>query len=149
MKIKQYLNQHKRIKQFLQYWLGGGLWFCVGYGTFALVYAFSGLGWLPSKIIGDVAGWVANFFVQRYVAFNDPALSEHNVQLSLRYFTSLMMHVVVDYLIVGELYYLGVTPYLGSIIAAGFLTIWNYVWYRFWVFRLKPESRISPRLVTK
>jgi hypothetical protein len=30
---------------------------------------------------------------------------------------------------------IGISPYYGMFIAAGYFTIWNYLGYRFWVFR--------------
>jgi hypothetical protein len=40
----------------------------------------------------------------------------------------------LDYLIVGGLKHLGISPYVGLFISAGFFTVWNYLWYRFWIF---------------
>jgi hypothetical protein len=32
---------------------------------------------------------------------------------------------------------IGISPYVGFFISAGFFTAWNYLWYRFWVFYSK------------
>jgi hypothetical protein len=45
-----------------------------------------------------------------------------------------IIDTVLDYAIVGGLVWLGLTPYLGLFVAAGFFTFWNYFWYRYWVF---------------
>lgn len=117
--------------------IGGGLWFWSGYAAFAIFYSLLGWNWLVSKILGDTIGWVINYVVQRYWAFNDPRLSRDNVGLSLRYGSLMLIHILLDYLIVSGLYYLGITPYIGAFAAAGVLTIWNYFWFRFFVFKPK------------
>lgn len=135
MKLNQYLKEHKHVKQFFEYWIGGGLWFCVGYGAFAIFYSGLGWGWLPAKITGDLVGWAFNYIVQRYWAFNDPQLSYKKNVSPLRYIGLTLFNVLIDYAIVGGLYHFGITPYFGAFAAAGFFTVWNYLWYRFYVFR--------------
>jgi hypothetical protein len=48
---------------------------------------------------------------------------------------------LIDYGIVGGLERIGITPYIGLFVAAGFFTAWNYLWYRFWVFA--PAASVS------
>ena len=47
---------------------------------------------------------------------------------------------VLDYLIIGGLKHIGITPYVGFFISAAFFTIWSYLWYRYWVFPEKATS---------
>jgi hypothetical protein len=48
-------------------------------------------------------------------------------------------------LIVASLKSVGLTPYLGQFVSSGFFTIWNYFWYRFWVFPESHKQGIKPR----
>jgi putative flippase GtrA len=52
----------------------------------------------------------------------------------------------MDYGIVAGLKAAGITPYIGQFISSGFFTVWNYFWYRFWVFPTqfaKHKSKVS------
>lgn len=120
--------------QFGKYWIGGNVYFWTGYGVFALCYSGFGWDWLPAKIVGDVIGLSANFIIQRYWAFNDPSLKGKTVQISIKYIATMALSLTIDYLIVGVLKHLGVSPYIGLWVAATFFTVWNYLWYKFWVF---------------
>lgn len=131
------LVSRKELKRFLKYWFGGGIYFWVGYGIFALGYSVFHWGWLPAKILADAVGWSCNYLVQRFWAFSDRAhLSE--MQHAGRYIFIESIGFVLDYLIIWGLKSIGITPYIGFFISAGFFTVWSYFWYKLWVF---PEKR--------
>lgn len=131
--------RHKRIVQFVEYMIGGGVYFWSGFAVFALLYSGLGIDWLVSKLIADVVGWTLNFFVQRYWAFNDPKLKRKTLNTGKRYAIITVISFGIDYAIVATMKYFGVSPYLGMITASIFFTVWNYLWYRFWVF--DPDQR--------
>ncbi|MEX0881600.1 MAG: GtrA family protein [Candidatus Saccharimonadales bacterium] len=134
------LNRRKLIIQLLEYMVGGGVYFWSGYLVFAIFYSAVGWDWLWAKILADFVGWNLNFFVQRYWAFNDPRLKHKAIQISGRYIIITAANFVIDYLMIWGLKGLGVTPYLGFFVTSGFFTIWNYVWYKFWVFNPNQKS---------
>ncbi|HTB48671.1 MAG TPA: GtrA family protein [Verrucomicrobiae bacterium] len=124
---------NKNTKRFLKYMAGGSLYFWVGYAVFAVCYSLFHWSWLPSKIAADVIGWSLNYIVQRYWAFADRhKLSE--MQHATRYVFIESIGFVLDYLIIGALKHIGITPYIGFFISAGFFTVWSYLWYKYWVF---------------
>lgn len=136
-------NRHTTI-QFLKYSVGGNVYFITGYAIFALCYSGLGWPWLPSKIACDAVGWTLNYLVQRHWAFAEQHhLSE--MQHVGRYLTIESIGFVLDYLIIYGLYAIGITPYLGFFISAGFFSIWSFLWYKYWVFpdkqKPKPASR--------
>jgi putative flippase GtrA len=120
--------------QFLEYWIGGNVFFFSGYASFALFYSVLHWQWWQAKLLADTIGWTLNYLVQRYWAFTKSELTKHEGRNKLRYVTLSLVDTVLDYAIVGGLVSLGVTPYIGMFVAAGFFTFWNYLWYRFWVF---------------
>jgi putative flippase GtrA len=125
------------VSRFAKYMAGGSLYFWVGYGVFAICYSVFKWGWLPSKIAADAIGWTLNYLVQRFWAFSDRAhLSE--MQHAGRYLFIESIGFVLDYLIIWGLRSIGVTPYIGFFISAGFFTAWSFLWYKYWVF---PEQR--------
>jgi len=126
----------KLAKQFMKYMAGGSLYFWVGYAVFAVCYSGFHWSWLPSKVAADAIGWTLNYLVQRLWAFKDQVhLSE--MQHAGRYIFIESIGFVIDYLIIGGLNALGVTPYIGFFISAAFFTVWSWLWYKYWVF---PET---------
>lgn len=123
--------------QFAEYLVGGSAYFWSGYVVFAVCYSGFGWGVLPAKIAADVVGWTINYLIQRYWAFNNKALKHHEGTTIVRYAAITTVNLVLDYAIVLGLNELGVTPYIAFFISAGFFTVWNYMWYRFWVFYRK------------
>ncbi|MDL2363314.1 MAG: GtrA family protein [Patescibacteria group bacterium] len=129
------MNQN--VKQFAKYMVGGGVYFWTGYAVFAICYSGFHLKWLPSKIAADAVGWTLNYLVQRYWAFASAAsghkkLSE--MQHVGRYIFIESIGFVLDYMIIGGLNHIGITPYIGFFFSAAFFTVWSYFWYKYWVF---------------
>lgn len=126
--------------QFAKYMVGGGIYFWSGYAIFALCYSGLKWSWLPSKMLADAVGWTLNYLVQRYWAFageERKKLSE--MQHVGRYLTIESIGFVLDYLIIAGLNAVGITPYIGFFISAGFFTVWSFLWYKYWVFPEEPR----------
>src|SRR6266576_5424389 len=119
--------------QFLEYMVGGGVWFWSGYLVFAICYSGFGWSWLWSKMLADLIGWTLNFLIQRYWAFNDPRLAHKAFKISRRYIIITGVNFAIDYLLIWGLKSVGVTPYIGFFISAVLFTGWNYLWYKFCV----------------
>lgn len=126
--------RHKRLIQFIEYMIGGGVYFWSGLGVFAICYSLFNWDWLIAKMLADVVGFSLSYFIQRYWAFDDPRLKRKTLQTGKRYFLISAITLIVDYGIVATLKSMGVTPYIGLFVSSLFLTVWNYLWYRFWVF---------------
>jgi putative flippase GtrA len=126
----------KLTEQFAKYMAGGSLYFWVGYGVFAVCYSGLHWSWLPAKILADAIGWTLNYLVQRFWAFSDQVhLSE--MQHASRYVFIESIGFILDYLMIWGLTSIGITPYIGFFISAGFFTVWSFLWYKYWVF---PET---------
>lgn len=130
------LSRHN-VVQFLEYMAGGTVYFWSGYVTFALCYSGFAWNWLPAKMAADAVGWTLNYLVQRYWAFNTASLQHHEGRAIGRYALVSAGNLALDYVIIWWLQAMGVSPYVGFFISAGFFTVWNYFWYRFWVFFAK------------
>jgi putative flippase GtrA len=124
--------------QFMKYMVGGSLYFWVGYGVFAICYSGLKWNWFWSKVLADAIGWTLNYVAQRYWAFNSDHLRLSEMQHVGRYIFIESIGFVLDYLIIGALNAIGITPYIGFFISAGFFTIWSFLWYKYWVF---PETK--------
>lgn len=127
-------------ERFAKYMAGGSLYFWVGYAVFAICYSLLKWDWLPSKILADAVGWSLNYAVQRLWAFSDRAhLSE--MQHAGRYVFIESVGFALDYLIIWGLNGVGITPYIGFFVSAGFFSIWSWLWYKYWVFPEKKTAR--------
>ena len=129
------MTRKQLIKQFAKYMVGGGVYFWSGYAVFVLLYGGLHWSWFPAKVVCDIVGWTLGFFVQRYWAFHHPSLAGKTIRVTGRYILVNAVNFIIDYLIVWGLNSVGVTPYIGLFVAATIFTIWNYLWYRFWVFK--------------
>jgi putative flippase GtrA len=125
------------MKQFLKYMVGGNVYFWSGYAIFALGYSVLHLWWLWAKIAADAVGWTLNYLVQRRWAFAEQHhLSE--MEHVARYLFIETIGFFLDYALIAGLKWIGITPYIGFFLSAGFFTVWSYLWYKYWVF---PEKQ--------
>ncbi|HLC91811.1 MAG TPA: GtrA family protein [Candidatus Saccharimonadales bacterium] len=128
-------HRHRRLVQFAEYMVGGGVYFWGGLAVFALCYNLLGWRWYVSKALADIIGWTANFAIQRYWAFYDSRLKGQDRRVIARYMLVNGVDLFIDYGIVASFVHYGITPYAGFMVSALFTTVWDYLWYRFWVFK--------------
>ena len=136
------------IRRISEYMVSGGAYFWSGYGVFFIIDKILGGSFFWAKSISTLAGWTVNYVLQRYWAFNNPALKNHQTEVTGRYAIITLTDFVLDFLIVWGLTHVSIfgfsiNPYVGQFVSAGFFTVWNYLWYRFWVF---PEKFTSPKV---
>jgi putative flippase GtrA len=132
MKIKK--KQAKEIKRITEYMVSGGAFFWSGYLVFFLLDKGLGAAFFWAKSISTLVGWTVNYLLQRYWVFKNPALAKHQTEVTGRYTFITIVNFILDYFIVYGLKVFGITPYIGQFISSAFFTVWNYLWYKFWVF---------------
>lgn len=128
-------RSNKLMIQFAEYMVGGGVWFWGGLGVFAICFDALHWPWWVSKVLADAFGWSANYGIQRYWAFYSSKLKGQDRRVIFRYVLINGIDFIFDYLIVWAFVHNGLTPYIGFFVSAAFTTIWDYLWYRFWVFK--------------
>lgn len=146
-------KQQKELTRIAEYLVSGGAYFWSGYATFFVIDKVFNGAFFWAKSISTLVGWAVNFVLQRYWAFNNPKLQKHQTEVTKRYVIITLVDFVLDYLIVWGLTRVSIAgfeinPYIGQFISSGFFTVWNYLWYRFWVFpdtfaKTKPKLRVS------
>jgi len=139
-----YLKKHKTLIQFVEYMISGGAYFWVGYVI--LLYLYHGLHWSLwwSTIVSNVIGWAVNFVLQRFWVFNNKSLKGHQTQVTGRYIFITLVDFILNYYILLGLKKVNIDPAIGQFISSGFFTVWNWFWYKFWVF---PEHMAKHRTV--
>ena len=119
--------------------VGGGVWFWGGMATFAISFDALHWPWWISKGLADLVGWSANYAIQRYWAFYDSRLKGQDRRVIFRYALVNAVDMGFEYLILAFLVLHNLTPYIGFFASSAFTTVWDYLWYRFWVF--KPTAK--------
>ncbi|HET7827658.1 MAG TPA: GtrA family protein [Candidatus Saccharimonadales bacterium] len=127
-------NRHKLVVQFVEYMVSGGVYFWIGYAILNYLYyaAHWSLWW--ATILSNLIGWTANFILQRFWVFNNKSLKGHQTQVTGRYAAITLVDFVLNYFILYGLKQIGITPAIGQFISSGFFTVWNWFWYKLWVF---------------
>lgn len=137
-------------RQFLEYMVAGGAFFWSGYLAFAV---FDGLLHWPlfiAKQLANIIGLSVNYVLEdQWVFKKGKARIQYDRRRTTRYIIITIVNFGIDYLIVAGLKDIGISPYLGQFASAGFFTIWNFMWYKYWVFAHTPTRKKGRRTVTR
>lgn len=121
--------------QFMLFNAGGLAFFVVGYTVFAGLYGLAHWAWLPAKIVGDSLGWLCNFAIQYFLAFHEERRTGRPHVIVGKFTVISLVNLGIDYALVAVLAWIGLSPFIGLIIASQFFTVWKWFWYKRWVFR--------------
>ena len=121
----------KSAVQFLKYNFGGllyfaGAWLIITFGTPRI-----GLWW--ANVIGNGVGITLNYIVQKYWAFTSSKHTKSHTNWKFIVLTA--VNLIVSYYILKSLVAVGVALWFAQFISATFFTGWNWVWYKYWVFK--------------
>ena len=143
MKTKQKPKKLRaEVTRLIEYSITGGAWFWSGYLTFAICDQVFGLSLFWAKLIANLVGITVNFVLERVWVFNSGRRNKKLTVVTERYFILTVINLFVDYLIVRGLQeYLGVSPYIGQFVSAGFFYGWNFLWYKYWVFAASSKKQ--------
>lgn len=127
------------LTRFAEYMVGGGVWFWSGYILIVLLDNHIGLFW--ANFIGNIVGLSLNFLISRYWVFRTKRQTKLGVATT-RYIVYTALNAFgLNYLILLSLRSIGIQPEFGQFIASAFFTVWNYVWYKTWVFKGRERLR--------
>lgn len=135
MKFRRLKKKEEReVRRVVEYLISGGAFFWTGYVAFFVFDKLLGSPlWLASTM-SYVIGWTINYLLQRYWVFNNPRLKKHETEVTGRYIFISAVNIPINYFILWILKSAGITPYIGQFVSSGFFTVWNYAWYKLWVF---------------
>jgi putative flippase GtrA len=128
----------KLFVQLAEYMVAGGAYFWSGYFIIVFLTPVIGLWW--ANLLGNGVGVTINFILERYWVF-EGSKKRTITEVSGRYIVFTACNFLINYFILRGLMSVGIKVAIGQFIAAGFFTIWNYLWYRNWVFKGKPQAR--------
>ncbi len=130
MKTKQ---KHHQLIQIAEYFISGGVWFWSGYVLIITFDNHIGLFW--ANFVGNAVGITLNFILERYWVFRTKRPAALAIATKRYVIYTALNAFLLNYLILAGLRNIGIQPEIGQFIAAGFFTVWNYVWYKAWVFK--------------
>lgn len=142
-KKKSWLNKkrEKELKRIVEYMVAGGVWFWSGYLIIALLddkQFFSDsmqVDLFVVNFIGNGVGITLNFLLERYWVFRTKRPAALFVATSRYVVYTALNAFGLNYLILQSLRNAGIEPEIGQFIASAFFTVWNYFWYKAWVFK--------------
>ena len=132
------VKKHPELVRIAEYLVSGGAYFWSGYFIIVFMTPVIGLWW--ANLLGNTVGVTVNFLLQHYWVFSG-SKKPRLTTVSWRYVLITGVNFVINYYILRGLLKLGVVVAIGQFIAAGFFTIWNYLWYRYWVFADQPQGK--------
>jgi putative flippase GtrA len=139
-------SQKREVRRITEYMISGGAFFWSGYVVLLGLNWWLGEEYLwLSTTASYVVGWVVNYALQRYWVFNNPRLAKHQSEVTTRYIIISAVNLALNYVIIEVWVSFGFPIEVGPFVASGFFTIWNYFWYKLWVF---PEQfhKVKPRV---
>jgi putative flippase GtrA len=138
-------SKHIR-RQIFEHLVAGGAFFWSGYAAFALFDAVFGWPLFIAKQSANVIGLTINYILEdQWVFRKKKAKKTYDRRRTGRYVAITIVNFGIDYLIVAGLKDMGITPYIGQFASAGFFTVWNFAWYKYWVFAHHPSKKKSKR----
>jgi putative flippase GtrA len=126
-------RQRKELTRFGEYMVGGGVWFWSGYIIIVVLADKIPLFW--ANFAGNAVGITLNFIIERYWAFKSNRPTTLMVATKRYVVYTALNAFLLNYFILNGLRSVGIEPAIGQFIASGFFTVWNYAWYKAWVFR--------------
>ena len=137
-KLLKVNKTRKLVIQFAEYMVTGGVWFWSGYIIIVTLDGYIGLFW--ANLIGNSVGITLNFLLSKYWVFKTKKKSKTG-DSTWRYiiYTGLNAFLLNYLILYGLQSGFGIDPAIGQFIASAFFTVWNFVWYKMWVFKDHPN----------
>lgn len=133
MKLRLKKKQQQEVKRIVEYFVSGGVWFWSGY--ILIVLLDNHIGLFYANFVGNSVGITLNFLLERYWVFKTKR-SANLMVTTKRYIVYTALNAfLLNYLILQGLKNVGIEPEIGQFIASAFFTVWNYIWYKLWVFK--------------
>ncbi len=134
-------NKRKKLeaKRIIEYFVAGGVWFWSGYILIILLDNHIGLFW--ANFIGNAAGISLNFILERYWVFKTKQPAKLGIAAKRYVIYTALNAFLLNYLILYALEKNGIRVEFGQFIASGFFTVWNYFWYKQYVFKGMEQHR--------
>jgi putative flippase GtrA len=120
--------------------IGGSITFLVEYGIFYSLYIFLGWNLLLANSLSFAIGLGISFMFNRLWAFKKHDYKRAAHHQAVLYAILAVTNLVMNNLIVGGLKIMGLDPRIGKIIAILIIAAWNFLVYKFIIFKEDNKS---------
>lgn len=131
-------QSHKNLFEFIRYNLAGGIQFGWQYLLFFLLGPAA-----QDLTLGETAFTIGSSYVIYFILGKQWVFAGNGERKAsgelIRFSVLMLTNIVVNIFVLNWLNSLGFLPYISQLVISLFLTAWNYVWLKFWVFP-KPKS---------
>lgn len=118
-----------------RYVSAGALTTLTDYTVFTLFFSVWNEGLLTATIAAYIAGLIVSYFLNRYFVFSKGADRQSAATSLWRYAVFLLVNLIITYIILWALEFVGLTPYLGKLVVGAFMFFWIYWGNQVFVFR--------------
>ena len=133
---------HKNLFEFIRYNLAGGLQFGWQYLLFFLLGPGAAQLSFGDTTLTIGTSYVLYFILDKQWVFAGNGKRKTSGEL-VRFGALMVTNIVVNIFVLNWLNSLGFLPYVSQLVISLFLTGWNYVWLKFWVFPKVKKRRTS------
>lgn len=135
-------KREKELRRIVEYMVAGGAWFWSGY--IIIVFSYEHIGLFAANFVGNAVGITLNFILERYWVFKTKRPTTLTIATQRYIIYTALNAFLLNYLILQGLRGVGIEPAIGQFVASAFFTVWNYIWYKVWVFK-GVEKKIPAR----
>lgn len=127
-------QSHKTLFEFIRYNLAGGIQFGWQYLFFFILGPSAAELSLGETAFTIGSSYVIYFVLSKQWVFTNNGTRKTSGEL-VRFSILMVTNIVMNIFVLNWLNSLGILPYVSQLVISLFLTGWNYVWMKFWVFR--------------
>ena len=123
----------------------GGLAFVTDIGVLWLGHGAAGLPVWLATALAYAAAWVVNFGLNRILTFAEYGARDGEVRKqSIRFTALVLINLVVTELLMAGLIHLGIGYLVAKVLSTVFITLYNFVVYKRWVFASEKQGPDDP-----
>lgn len=138
-------KKHQNLFEFIRYNLAGGIQFGWQYLLFFILGPGPADLTLLETAITIGSSYVIYFTLTKQWVFADNGKRKTSGEL-VRFGALMLTNIAMNIFVLNWLNGLGFLPYITQLVISLFLTAWNYVWLKFWVFpKVKDTQKASKK----
>ena len=126
-------QKHQNLFEFIRYNLAGGIQFGWQYLFFFILGPGAANLSLGETAFTILSSYVIYFILDKNWVFKNNGKRKASGEL-LRFSALMVTNLVMNIFVLNWLNGLDIPPYISQLAISLFLTAWNYVWMKFWVF---------------
>ena len=137
-------KSHKNLFEFIRYNLAGGIQFGWQYLFFFILGPGAAQLSLGETAFTIGSSYVIYFILSKQWVFTNNGKRKTSGEL-VRFGLLMATNLIINIFVLNWLNSLGILPYVSQLVISLFLTGWNYVWMKFWVFPQINNTRNSSK----